>query len=458
MNKFSSLGQLDSSLLRQKTDTSSLLNRSDLGGSTILSNQLLQNMNYQLQYQQQELALRKSQLKRGYDEIATARALVSYPEGVSSMVSKPDSKPADQIVSDNTGDVKSEQKNTASSNAQTKLVFANSSIAGIEPSRSTSLDTTPAGNGRVFYFPCRARGMEHGHNFESAYFTIHDGLDHGADLYCSYPACRAEGCKFRYCATCKAPAARRNFRKRHGHGEKPKRSSSSTPKRISDRSSNRYSIDRPSPCSSMAGYPSNLDRPSSFEDGFREDISRSCIIKPSSIEPSKDSTAVKREFNSANSSVKPSKKSCVRINSEDAMPSMPFKRITKIVSDIDIPASNLTKLDAGSCPETNLVDYEAKVKSALSGIHLQTVFQSDKILSNIQSVDPTTRSSASKCASVKVCGSSVKGAKIQFSAENTLQRKFQSQSNIVHKDIKLFQELSDHSDSNENSENLNDCW
>jgi len=59
---------------------------------------------------------------------------------------------------------------------------------------------------------------------QSAYFTIPDGLDHGADLYCSYRACRAEGCKFRYCATCKAPAARRNFRKRHGHGEYKPRS------------------------------------------------------------------------------------------------------------------------------------------------------------------------------------------------------------------------------------------
>jgi len=66
--------------------------------------------------------------------------------------------------------------------------------------------------------------MEQGHNFESAYFTIPDGIDHGADLYCSYRACRAEGCKFRYCATCKAPAARRNFRKRHGHGEYKPRS------------------------------------------------------------------------------------------------------------------------------------------------------------------------------------------------------------------------------------------
>ena len=54
---------------------------------------------------------------------------------------------------------------------------------------------------------------------QSAYFTIPDGLDHGADLYCSYRACRAEGGKFRYCATCQAPAARRNFRKRHGHGD-----------------------------------------------------------------------------------------------------------------------------------------------------------------------------------------------------------------------------------------------
>merc|ERR1712032_1452092 len=60
--------------------------------------------------------------------------------------------------------------------------------------------------------------------------------------------------------------------------------------------------------------------------------------------------------------------------------------------------------------------------------------------------------------SMKVGGSSGKGAKIQFSADTTLQRKFLSQSNVVHKDIKLSQEPSDHSDSIENSENLNDCW
>merc|ERR1711862_209608 len=112
----------------------------------------------------------------------------------------------------------SDSSQLTNTTASSELVFSNSSIAGVVPvsSRSTSMETTPNGK-KVFYFPCRARGMDPGHTFETAYFTFLDGLDHGADLYCSYPACRGEGSKFRYCATCKAPAARRNFRKRHCH-------------------------------------------------------------------------------------------------------------------------------------------------------------------------------------------------------------------------------------------------
>lgn len=36
---------------------------------------------------------------------------------------------------------------------------------------------------------------------------------------CSYYACRNNGIKFRYCAYCNVPVAKRNFRKRHQHGK-----------------------------------------------------------------------------------------------------------------------------------------------------------------------------------------------------------------------------------------------
>ena len=66
--------------------------------------------------------------------------------------------------------------------------------------------------------PCRARGMPVDHNFKTAYFIIPDGIEHGDELMCSYPACRQAGVKFRYCLQCKVPVAKRNFRNRHRHG------------------------------------------------------------------------------------------------------------------------------------------------------------------------------------------------------------------------------------------------
>jgi hypothetical protein len=38
---------------------------------------------------------------------------------------------------------------------------------------------------------------------------------------CSYNACRKTGIKFRYCAYCNVPVAKRNFRRRHQHGGEP---------------------------------------------------------------------------------------------------------------------------------------------------------------------------------------------------------------------------------------------
>lgn len=66
--------------------------------------------------------------------------------------------------------------------------------------------------------PCRARGMPVDHNFKTAYFVIPDGIEHGDELVCSFPACRQAGVKFRYCVDCKVPVAKRNFRNRHRHG------------------------------------------------------------------------------------------------------------------------------------------------------------------------------------------------------------------------------------------------
>lgn len=53
---------------------------------------------------------------------------------------------------------------------------------------------------------------------QTAYFVINNGIQHGEDVVCSHPACRNAGVKFRYCSFCKAPVAKRNFRRRHNHG------------------------------------------------------------------------------------------------------------------------------------------------------------------------------------------------------------------------------------------------
>lgn len=70
--------------------------------------------------------------------------------------------------------------------------------------------------------PCRARGMPMDHNFKTAYFVIPENVRHGEELICSYFACRNAGVKFRYCSHCKVPVAKRNFRKRHRHGDNDK--------------------------------------------------------------------------------------------------------------------------------------------------------------------------------------------------------------------------------------------
>lgn len=97
--------------------------------------------------------------------------------------------------------------------------------------------------------PCRARGMPSDHNFEvrirlfsientifvllpdsltlvffyeflkNAHFEIPATVRHGEELLCSYDTCRHAGVKFRYCAVCHLPVAKRNFHQRHSHGQ-----------------------------------------------------------------------------------------------------------------------------------------------------------------------------------------------------------------------------------------------
>lgn len=92
----------------------------------------------------------------------------------------------------------------------------------IEPSAQpiSSLSSNTNSNSdssEVVFLPCRARGMPVDHNFRSAHFRIPPNVKHGEHLVCSYPECRREGVKFRFCLTCQIPVASRNFRQRHSH-------------------------------------------------------------------------------------------------------------------------------------------------------------------------------------------------------------------------------------------------
>ena len=67
-------------------------------------------------------------------------------------------------------------------------------------------------------FPCKARGVPSMHNSRNAYIEIPADAVHGANLVCSHPVCAGSGRKFSYCAVCQVPVAKRNFNKRHSHG------------------------------------------------------------------------------------------------------------------------------------------------------------------------------------------------------------------------------------------------
>jgi hypothetical protein len=66
--------------------------------------------------------------------------------------------------------------------------------------------------------PCKARGVKNDHNARNAYIEIPANPSHGLLLVCSHAECVSSGRRFRYCAVCYTPVAKRNFMVRHGHG------------------------------------------------------------------------------------------------------------------------------------------------------------------------------------------------------------------------------------------------
>mmetsp|Transcript_55065 Transcript_55065/g.81949 ORF Transcript_55065/g.81949 Transcript_55065/m.81949 type:complete len:264 (-) Transcript_55065:19-810(-) len=68
---------------------------------------------------------------------------------------------------------------------------------------------------------CKARSVPENHNAETAYFDIPPDIEHGCTLICSHPQCAASGRRFRFCKFCDLPVAKRNFQRRHSHGQPP---------------------------------------------------------------------------------------------------------------------------------------------------------------------------------------------------------------------------------------------
>lgn len=77
--------------------------------------------------------------------------------------------------------------------------------------------TTNEVESNVVTIPCPARGMPSDHNPSTAYYKITSDIKHGADLVCSYYACRNSGAQYRYCAICREPVSKWSFAKLHKH-------------------------------------------------------------------------------------------------------------------------------------------------------------------------------------------------------------------------------------------------
>ena len=89
--------------------------------------------------------------------------------------------------------------------------------AAARVARARATGEPPRGPPTWRRMPCKARSVPEGHTAETAYLTIPPLCEHGLVLACSHPECRASGKRFRFCAICDLPVAKRNFLKRHSH-------------------------------------------------------------------------------------------------------------------------------------------------------------------------------------------------------------------------------------------------
>jgi len=88
-------------------------------------------------------------------------------------------------------------------------------------SSDSSMNVKSGENSGMSIFACKARNMQLEHNLSTAFFILDPATtEHGTSLTCSYPECRSQGAKFKYCAICKIPAAKQNFLSRHRHDDK----------------------------------------------------------------------------------------------------------------------------------------------------------------------------------------------------------------------------------------------
>lgn len=85
--------------------------------------------------------------------------------------------------------------------------------------KNNGYDEVGPGGFHHLLVPCRARGTPADHNAKTAHFVVTHNMAHGADLICSYDSCRKSGVKFKFCAVCQMPVAKRSFRNRHKHGD-----------------------------------------------------------------------------------------------------------------------------------------------------------------------------------------------------------------------------------------------
>lgn len=107
---------------------------------------------------------------------------------------------------------------TLSSKDTPPTIISENSSAADRSISPISDQSTPQGYDHPRRFPCKARGITDYHNARTAYIDIPANAAHGMLLICSHRSCSSSGRKFRYCALCELPVAKRNFFKRHSHG------------------------------------------------------------------------------------------------------------------------------------------------------------------------------------------------------------------------------------------------